>query len=619
MMTKLSIVPIQKRVDKLLELMKKYSLNAYIIPSEDAHQSEYITVKDKRREYISGFTGSSGCAVITDLQQPHQQSLLWTDGRYWLQADKQLDPSWKVMKDRVAGEPTVSEWLSMHLKQDSQVGVDPRLISKGYYDSMVSSFKKKNIKLVVDIKENLIDCVRESFKDQEEIPEYPKNPVFFLQEKYSGQSSDSKIQDIRKEMAKVDTKYMVVSALDEIAWALNLRGSDISFNPVFLSYLVIGKDNIILFIDESKLSQETKSNLPKGTEIQPYNDVFPFLESLKEKDSSAGVWIDPRSSFAIFNSVAPNQIYKEKSNPILLAKSIKNQTEIQGFRNCHIRDASALIEYLAWLEEEIVEKNTQTLNEYTVAEKLESFRKSKADFVSLSFDTISSINSNGAIIHYKPEPETCLTITKGMYLVDSGGQYLDGTTDVTRTLHYGAPTQHEIDCYTRVLKGHLGISLVKFPNRCSGRDLDTIARVPLWEVGLDFAHGTGHGVGSFLNVHEGPQGISFRNVANPAVLQPGMTLTNEPGYYESGAFGIRIENVMITQPVQTPFNNGTFLGFENVTLVPYERKLINLSMLNAQEIALINQYYQEIREKVLPTLSHNTKAHQWLLKNTQSL
>jgi len=610
-MTKLPIVPIQKRVDKLIELMKKYSLNAYIVPSEDAHQSEYITEKDKRREYISGFSGSSGCAVVTDFQ-----SLLWTDGRYWLQAEKQLDPSWKIMKDRVAGELTVPEWLSMNLKQDSQVGVDPRLISKGYYDSMVSSFKKKNIKLVVDIKENLIDSVRESFKDQEPIPEYPKNPVFFLQEKYSGSSSNSKIEYLRKEMASVDVNYMVVSALDEIAWALNLRGSDISFNPVFLSYLVVGKDKNILFIDESKLSSETKSNLPSGTDIQPYNDVFSFLENLKD---GGNVWVDPRSSFAIFNSVAPNQIYKEKSNPILLAKSIKNDVEIQGFRNCHIRDAAALIEYLAWLEEEIVDKDVKDLTEYTVAEKLESFRKSKDHFVSLSFDTISSINANGAIIHYKPEQDTSLKITKGMYLVDSGGQYLDGTTDVTRTLHYGNPTQHEIDCYTRVLKGHLGISLVKFPNRCSGRDLDTIARVPLWDVGLDFAHGTGHGVGSFLNVHEGPQGISFRNVANPAVLLPGMTLTNEPGYYESGAFGIRIENVMITQKVTTEFNNGTYLGFENVTLVPYERKLINLSMLNKREIEFINQYYQEIREKVLPHLSHNQKAHQWLLKNTESL
>ncbi|EGC32771.1 hypothetical protein DICPUDRAFT_155235 [Dictyostelium purpureum] len=606
-------VTISKKVEKLRNLMKENSLSAYIVPSEDAHQSEYICVKDKRREYISGFSGSAGCVVITE-----QQQLLWTDGRYWLQAEKELESNWKVMKDRVAGEPTIQDYLSSTLKSESLVGIDSRLISKGYYDSMKSVLKNKSIDIKFD-NENLVDKVRESFRGEEEIPEYPKDEVFFLEEKYSGVSSKNKLQDIRKEMEKSNADYMVVSALDEIAWLLNLRGSDISFNPVFLSYVIVGRqDNqLALFVDSSKLNEKTKSHLPSGIEIHPYDKVFEYL---KEKQQGKKVWVDPRSSMALYNCVSQESLL-EKVNPILLMKAIKNETEIQGLKNAHIRDAVALIQYLAWLEEEIVEKGATEHTEHTVSEKLEQFRRQQTDFVSLSFDTISSINANGAIIHYKPNPETCAKIVKGMYLVDSGGQYLDGTTDVTRTLHYGTPSQHEIDCYTRVLRGHIGLGSLKFPNRVNGRDIDCIARTHLWNVGLDYAHGTGHGVGSFLNVHEGPQGISYRAIANPTNLQAGMTLTNEPGYYESGNFGIRIENVMVTAQATTQFNNGQYLCFDSITLVPYDAKLINLKMLSNDEISFINSYYKEIEQKVLPVLekTNNQKAISWLKKNIQLL
>eukprot|EP01132_Coremiostelium_polycephalum_P001474 gene1474-1859_t len=605
-------VTIKQKVEVLRGLMKKNQLNAYIVPSEDAHQSEYICKRDKRREYISGFTGSSGCAVITESHE-----LLWTDGRYWLQAEQQLDQSWKIMKDRVAGEPTIEEWLAKNLTKEMNVGVDSRLVSKGSCEKMGSVLKKSGIRFLPSLEENLIDQVRVHFKDQEEIPSYPENPVFYLDEKFTGKESAEKLKSVREEMVAEGVDFMVVSALDEIAWLFNLRGSDISFNPVFLSYVIVSRDQgQTLYVDEKKLSADVRSKLTPNTHVASYGSVFSDLSKYNAEGKK--IWLDPRSSNALFSCVSKENL-KEKTIPILLMKSIKNQVEIEGFRQSHIRDASALIQYLAWLENEILVVGNTSLTEVTAADHLEQLRSKQKDYVSLSFDSISSMDSNGAIIHYKPEPETCKKITKGMYLIDSGGQYLDGTTDVTRTLHYGVPTQHEIDCYTRVLKGHLQLSLLKFPPRIHGRDIDCIARSALWRVGLDYGHGTGHGVGSFLNVHEGPQGISFRSVPNPTLFQAGMTVTNEPGYYEAGKFGIRIENVMITVPVQTQFNNGSYLGFESVTLVPFESKLINLHFLDNEEIKFINQYYQEIRQKILPTLTHDQLATKWLERNTEPL
>ncbi|EGG13926.1 peptidase M24 family protein [Cavenderia fasciculata] len=589
-------VTINEKVERLRELMKKQSLAAYVVPSEDAHQSEYITVRDKRREYISGFSGSAGTAVITT-----SECLLWTDGRYWLQAAQQLEPNWLVMKDRVQGEPTIEEWLAKRLTPGSgKVGIDSKLISKSYAERFEKVLEKS--KHQVDLNEsNLIDQVRESFSSVEPIPSYPTDPVFHLAIEYTGQSYQDKLSTLRSQLDQEKADYIVISALDEIAWLYNLRGSDISFNPVFISYAIIGKDSSELFILESKIPENVKNQLP-GVQIKPYDSIFSTLSQYNQEKKK--IWLDPRSSLALFRSVDKSQLI-EKSNPVQLAKAIKNQVEIEGFRKCHVRDASALVQFLAWLEEEIVVKNNTELTEYSVAEVLEEYRSRQKDFISLSFDSISSIESNGAIIHYKPEKETCKKITKAMYLIDSGGQYRDGTTDVTRTTHYGQPTQHEKDCYTRVLKGHIQLSIIKFPQRISGRDIDCIARMSLWQVGLDYAHGTGHGVGSFLNVHEGPQGISYRSIPNPTLFQQGMTITNEPGYYEAGAFGIRIENIMVTQPTETKFNNGAYLGFESVTVVPYERDLINLDLLTTKEITFINQYHQQVLQKILPTLDPN--------------
>ncbi|EFA82726.1 peptidase M24 family protein [Heterostelium album PN500] len=601
------IVSIQRRVEKLKELMAARSLNVYVIPSEDAHQSEYITVRDKRREYISGFTGSSGAAVITS--EGHR--LLWTDGRYWLQASQQLDATWKVMKDRVAGEPTIEEWIATTMPANTRVGMDSRLISKSAFDKFKSTVEKSG-QTVETSEVNLIDQVREQFASEEPVPGYPANPIFFLPVEFSGKASSEKIRDIQQDsLVKENADYMVISALDEIAWLFNLRGSDISFNPVFLSYAIVGRQNVQLFVDETKIPTDVRKELA-GVEILPYDSIFSVLRKYCSENKK--IWLDPRSSLAIYNSVQKEHLF-EKTNPILLAKAIKNATEVEGFRQCHIRDAAALIQFLAWMEEEMLVKNNTGLTEYSVAEVLEQYRAKQKHYVSLSFDTISSTEGNGAIIHYKPEPETCKKIARAMYLVDSGGQYRDGTTDVTRTVHYGTPNPHEVECYTRVLKGHVQLSIVKFPLKVTGKDIDCIARMSLWQVGLDYAHGTGHGVGSFLNVHEGPQGITHRQVANPPVLQPYMTVTNEPGYYEEGKFGIRIENVMVTVPVDTPFSK-QFLGFETVTVVPYERDLINVSMLTDEELLFVNNYHQNVLLSVGPLLESDPRALTYLKKKT---
>eukprot|EP01133_Synstelium_polycarpum_P004320 gene4320-5046_t len=600
------IISVAKRVERLREIMNKQNVQAYVVPSEDAHQSEYITQRDKRREYISGFSGSAGAAVITTTD-----CLLWTDGRYWLQAANQLDPSWKVMKDRVQGEPTIEEWIAKSMPANTTVGMDARLVSKRAFEKFESTCQTANQK-VICTEHDLIDLVRESFKNDEPIPAYPSDPVFFLPEKYSGKSTTDKINDIRADLAKENADYLVVSALDEIAWLYNLRGSDISFNPVFMSYALVGRTTATLFIDERKVPADVRQNLP-GVDIKPYDAIFGVLRELS--DNKQRIWLDSRSSLAVYNCVSACNVV-DRANPILLAKAIKNQVEVEGFRQCHIRDASALIKYLAWLENEIVVKNVTTHTEFTVAEHLETLRAALPDYISLSFDSISSIAGNGAIIHYKPEPETAKPISKAIYLIDSGGQYRDGTTDVTRTVHYGTPSAHEKDCYTRVLKGHIQLSILKFPPRIHGRDIDCIARMALWQVGLDYAHGTGHGVGSFLNVHEGPQGISYRAVANPTNLQAYMTITNEPGYYEAGNFGIRIENVMVSVPATTQFNNGSYLGFESVTVVPFEPDLINIDMLTADEIAFVNTYHQDVLKKVSPLLQNDQLALNWIQKKT---
>ncbi|KAI9022617.1 Creatinase/aminopeptidase [Hyaloraphidium curvatum] len=594
------------RLEKLRALMKERQLGAYIVPTEDAHQSEYIAEIDKRRAYISGFTGSAGTAVVTPAE-----ALLWTDGRYFLQASKELDPKlWTLMKSGMPDVPTKEEWLAAKVPQGSAVGIDPRLFSTAAAKALDEALTPKGIRLDA-LPDNLVDAVWASQ------PPRPDNPVSVLEVRYAGKSAEDKLAAVREEMAKKGCGALVLSALDEIAWLYNLRGSDIAYNPVFFAYSVVKGQGQLLYMDESKLGAAA-AHLPPGTEIRPYEAIYEELPAIAGTldASKEKIWLDSRSNLALLNCVrslpSPPRI-EDGKNPVLLAKAVKNSAEIAGFRACHRRDAAALCRYAAWLEKELAEG--RKWNEYDAAGVLEKFRSEQADFVGLSFQTISSTGPNAAIIHYAPDAEKSDVIDRDrIYLLDSGGQYRDGTTDVTRTFHFGTPSAAEREAYTLVLKGHIALDTLVVPKGTTGYVVDCVARIPLWKKGLEYRHGTGHGVGSFLNVHEGPHGIGTRIGYNDVGLAAGMTVTNEPGYYKDGEFGIRIENVLVVREAMPGF-----LGFEHVTLVPLDRGLIVPELLDDAEKKWVDAYHKECWDAVSPLLEEGSAAREWLKKNTLPL
>lgn len=602
-----------QRLNALRKQMTKYQIAAYIVPTEDPHQSEYIAPCHARRSYLSGFTGSAGIAVITQ-----SKAALWTDGRYFLQASNQLDNScWTLMKSGLANVKTKDEWLLDALPPNSSVGIDPQVVTFSSAKSLTESLKKKGHTLK-SIKENLIDI------DWINRPKFPSNNIFSYT--ISGEDHSNKIEKLRNLIKSNSSAWgIVVSQLDEIAWLLNLRGSDIDYNPVFFSYVIITEDTVFFFVDESKFDDSVKLHLGENVIIKPYECIFAELTKLSEmhnKGEKTKLIIDGRTSLALVDAAGGvDRIYEVPRSYVQLLKTIKNEVEIEGFKACHTRDGAALCNYFAWLENELVNKGAR-LSEVDAADKLESFRKEQDKFVGLSFTTISSTGANGAIIHYQAERGNCSIIDKDkIYLCDSGGQYLDGTTDVTRTMHFGEPTEREKMCNTLVLKGHIAIDQVVFPKGTTGYILDAFARKDLWKHGLDFRHGTGHGVGSFLNVHEGPQGIGIRIAYNDIPLEPGMTITNEPGYYEDNAFGIRIENVLFTKVANTEnkFGNIDYLCFENVTFAPIQTKFIQKSILTPDEIKWVNDYHEKVLEKILPLVKDNELTVNWLRKECQPI
>ncbi|KAK5116794.1 hypothetical protein LTR62_007468 [Meristemomyces frigidus] len=591
------------------------------VPSEDAHSSEYIAPTDARREFISGFSGSAGTAVIT-----HDKAALATDGRYFNQAGKQLDSNWELLKQGLQDVPTWQEWtIDRAAANDDHsgltVGVDPTTITAPDGRKLGEKIKKKGGKGLVGIAENLIDQVWAKQK-----PARPNNAAKVLGLESAGKPYPEKIEELRKELDKKKAAGFVVSMLDEIAWLFNLRGSDIPYNPVFFSYAVVTPTTVTLYIDEAKLNDEAKTHL-HGINIRPYDAIFSDIAALtRQKPSgtngeakSAGVpkrkyLISTKASWALSQALGGEENVDEVRSLIGDAKAIKNGTELEGMRQCHIRDGAALIEYFAWLEDELVNKKT-TLDEVQGADKLEEIRSKHAKFVGLSFDTISSTGANAAVIHYKPEPGNCSTIDPSkVYLCDSGAQYLDGTTDTTRTLHFGEPTPKEREAYTLVLKGHIALDLAVFPKGTSGFAIDTLARQHLWAYGLEYRHGTGHGVGSYLNVHEGPIGIGTRIQYSEVPLSVGNVISNEPGYYEDGNFGIRIENLFMVKEVKTKYQFGDkpYLGFEHVTMVPMCRKLVDMELLSSVEREWLNGYHREVKEKTAAFFEGDERSREWL-------
>ncbi|KAJ0165394.1 putative Xaa-Pro aminopeptidase P [Colletotrichum tanaceti] len=609
------------RLSRLRELMKERNVDVYVIPSEDSHASEYIAGCDGRREFISGFSGSAGCAVVT-----LDKAALATDGRYFNQASKQLDHNWLLLKQGLQDVPTWQEWSAEQSAGGKVVAVDPELVTGSIAKKLAERIKRSGGSDLVPLNENLVDLVWAGNR-----PTRPKNPVKVLPVMFSGKDVGTKLKELRQELSKKNSRAFVVSMLDEIAWLFNLRGDDIPYNPVFFSYAIIASDSATLYVDDYKLGEETRSYLADNdVTVKPYEAIFDAISILRSSDKpseatlgapSKKFMISTKASWALKRSLGGDGQVDEVRSPIGDSKAVKNDNEMAGMRACHIRDGAALIEYFAWLEDQLVAKKVK-LDEVQAADKLEQLQSKQKDYVGLSFDTISSTGANAAVIHYKPERGACSIIDpSAIYLCDSGAQYLDGTTDTTRTLHFGQPTEAEKLAYTLVLKGNIALDTAIFPKGTTGFALDCLARQHLWKEGLDYRHGTGHGVGSYLNVHEGPIGIGTRVQFAEVALAPGNVVSIEPGFYEDGSYGIRIENVAMVTEVKTKhsFGDKPYLGFEHVTMVPYCQNLIEPSLLTVEEKAWLNAHNADIFRKTKDYFQNDPLTLTWLTRETQPL
>lgn len=593
---------VSKRVSKLRELMKREGVEAYLVPSTDPHHSEYLPECWKRRQFISGFTGSAGDVVITV-----DKGGLWTDGRYFLQAEEQLEGSGiELFKMGMKDVQKKEEWIKDQLKEGQSLGVDPRVLSIGEASKIEKVFNEKDID-VKYIDSNLVD---EIWEDQ---PSPSDSPITVHPAQYSGHTVEEKLKMVREKMEKEDCGYHVLCALDTIAWVFDLRGKDIDFNPVFISYAVITGDDAHLFVDENKITKEVRDHLKDLVKVHPYDGISEYLEDIASKKER--VWIDPKTTNKwLMLKLEGNARVHKGTSPITELKSVKNETELEGFRKCLVTDGIAMVKFFKWLEEELPKGGT---TEVSAADKLEEFRRMSDQLVGLSFTTISGYGEHGAIIHYDPTPETDVPLKEeSFYLLDSGGQYLTGTTDITRTVALGEPTDEMKEMYTRVLKGHIDLSLLKFPSGFSGKQIELPARKSLWDVGKNYNHGTGHGIGHYLNVHEGPMGITPRDTGVP--LKAGNVLSNEPGYYKAGDYGIRIENlVVVKKDEDLSTEELEFLCFETITLCPIDLKPVNKEIMTEDEVRWLNDYHQMVYDRLSPELDEDHAK--WLREKTRSI
>uniref|UniRef100_A0A0D3HMQ8 Xaa-Pro aminopeptidase n=1 Tax=Oryza barthii TaxID=65489 RepID=A0A0D3HMQ8_9ORYZ len=632
-------------LDELRALMAAHSppLHALVVPSDDAHQSEYVAERDKRLQFISGFTGiarSAGLALIT-----MKEALLWTDGRYFLQAEKQLSDHWELMC--MGEDPPVEVWIADNLSDEAVIGINPWCISVDTAQRYEHAFSKKH-QTLFQLSSDLVD---EVWKDR---PLANTQPVVHPVE-FAGCSVTGKLKELRKKLLHEKARGIIIAALDEVAWLYNIRGNDVHYSPVVHSYSIVTLHSAFFYVDNRKVSVEVQSYMSEnGIDIRDYNMVqsdVSLLASGQLKGSAVNgsshegngmndnskILIDNSCCLALYSKLDEDQVLILQS-PVALSKAVKNPVELDGLRKAHIRDGVAVVQYLAWLDNQMQEnygasgyfsgaKGSQKkehvevkLTEVSVSDKLEGFRAAKEYFKGPSFPMISAVGPNAAILHYSPEASSCAELdTDKIYLFDTGAQYLDGTTDITRTVHFGKPSEHEKSCYTAVLKGHIALDTAVFPNGTTGHALDILARTPLWKSGLDYRHGTSHGVGSYLTVHEGPHQISFRPSARNVPLQASMTVTDEPGYYEDGSFGIRLENVLIVQDANTKFNFGDkgYLAFEHITWAPYQTKLIDATLLAPAEIEWVNTYHSDCRRILQPYLNEQEK--EWLRKATEPI
>lgn len=591
---------IELRLARLRELMKREHLSAFIFPSTDAHQSEYVADHWRGREWISGFNGSAGTAVVT-----MKSAALWTDSRYFLAAEEQLEGTeYQLMRLKMEGTPTIAEWLGKELQdvQSPEVGLDGMVNSYNYVKDLSYSLRKLG---GITLRTNL-DPLEQIWENR---PSLPANPVEIQPLEYAGETLASKVARIRKSLRELHADGMLVSALDDIAWTLNLRGTDVHCNPVFVSYLLIESDKVSLFVDDNKLSPEVKQYLQDNqVSLYKYNKVEKCLESYSEYN----ILLDGNETSCYLWKAVKCQEIVAAGSPIPAMKAVKNKAEIEGYRSAMLKDGVAMVKFLKWLKP-AVEAGGQT--EISIDEKLTSLRAEQKLFRDISFDTIAGYAQHGAIVHYEATPETNVVLKpEGLILIDSGAQYQDGTTDITRTIALGPVSQEMKHVYTLVLKAHIQLELVKFPDGASGTQLDAVGRECMWREGYNFLHGTGHGVGSYLCVHEGPHQIRMEWMPTP--LRAGMTLTDEPGLYLAGKFGVRIENtVLISDYMSTEF--GKFLQIEPLTLCPIDTTPIDVDMLLPEEIDWLNAYHHSVYEKLSPFLDEEEKI--WLENATKPI
>lgn len=591
---------IAKRLEQLREMMRKCKIDAYIIPSADPHQSEYVAPRWKTREWISGFSGSAGTVVIT-----FKKAGLWTDGRYFLQAEEQLKKSTiTLFKAGLPETPDYKEWLAKELKKGAAIGFDSSVMSINEVDDLKKSFESNGLK--VKPGKDLVDAI---WKDR---PEFPSGKAVLHPLKYAGMSRPDKFRAIREKMAESGVNYHLFASLDDIAWIFNIRGNDVSCNPVVMGFGMIGKKSAELFVKNGKFNTKDVKALEKdGVKVRDYDEVYKVLAKL----SKGKLFLDPaRCSQSLLDAVDSKKVEVVKGmNMSQIMKAVKNPVEIEGMKKAHITDGVAMVKFLCWLDSTIGKK---VVTEISASDVLENFRREGENFMGLSFDTISGYGEHGAIIHYSATKESSIEIKQsGFYLVDSGGQYITGTTDITRTIVVGKLTKKMKRDFTLVLKGHIRLAMAKFPQGfTAGTHLDALSREALWQDGKNYNHGTGHGVGAYLSVHEGPMGITPRWLETKLV--PGMMMSNEPGYYEAGEYGIRIENIVLVKEMKET-KWGKFLGFENITMCPIDIRAIEPEILTSEEKKWLNDYHKEVYRNLSPFLGKEHKA--WLKKMTASI
>jgi Xaa-Pro aminopeptidase len=594
---------ISQRLEDLREVMRREHLSAFIFPSTDPHQGEYIPDHWKGREFISGFNGSAGTAVVT-----LNAAALWTDSRYFLAAGEQLKGTeFQLMKLKIEGTPTIAEWIGKECGPGAEVGVDGMVNSTNSVKELIADLRKQG---GITLRTNY-DPLAQIWHDR---PAIPQSPVEIYPMQYAGESCHDKIARIRQALREKHADGMLMAALDDIAWTLNLRGTDVHCNPVFVSYLLVSSKSVTLYINKEKLTPEVSAYLKKeGIGVENYEQVKDGLRKYFEYN----ILLDPDEvNYALYevvknkgkmNDLQKTEIVEEES-PVKRMKTVKNETEIAGFRNAMLKDGIAMVKFLYWLSGYIGKPEISELTEISIDQKLTSLRAEQPLYRDISFDTIAGYGAHAAIVHYEATSETDIPLQpKGMLLLDSGAQYLDGTTDITRTIALGSLTEEEKKIYTLVLKGHIQIELCKFPSGASGTQIDILARQAMWREGLNYLHGTGHGVGTYLNVHEGPH--QFRMEWKPAPLVAGMTITDEPGIYLADRCGARTENILLIIPyMETEF--GKFLQFESLTLCPIDKSPIILDMMTTEEIAWLNAYHQRVFDTLSPHL--NAEESAWL-------